>query len=277
MKILLLGSKGMLGSQFGKKLKDFDLRAFGGHDELDITSMRSVTRVFEGFVPDIVINCAAYTNVDEAEFIQGKKDSLSVNRDGVKNLAKCCNKFGSILLHFSTDYVFDGRKDGYDENAICNPLNSYGESKLQGEIAIEKEMEKYFIVRTSWLYGPNGKNFVNTMLRLGVNGEIKVVDDQIGCPTYTSDLAESVIENFIKNPGKDFGIYHLTNDGAVSWNGFAREIFSIKGMKVTVHKISTKEFPRPAQRPMNSVLLNTKLPKMRKWEEALKKYLDQKK
>lgn len=272
MKILLLGSKGMLGSQFEKKLKGFDLRAFGGHDELDITSMRSVLRVFEGFIPDVVINCAAYTNVDEAEFIQGKKDSFKVNRDGVNNIAKCCKKFGSVLIHFSTDYVFDGRKDGYDENAICNPLNNYGESKLQGEIAIEKEMDKYFIVRTSWLYGPNGKNFVNTMLRLG--DEIKVVDDQVGCPTYTSDLADAVIKYFVKNPENGFGIYHLTNDGATSWNKFAREIFRIVGRNVDVKKISTKEFPRPAQRPMNSVLLNTKLPKMRKWEEALKEYLE---
>ncbi len=290
MKVLLLGKNGMLGSQFAKALDDLpevELAATD-KDDLDVLSFGALKRTFEFHLPDFVINCTGYTDVDESEF--KKKDAMKLNADAVKSIAKLCNKHGSRLIHFSTDYVFDGRKeppDGYSESDIANPLNTYGDTKLRGEQFIQKEMVKHYIIRTSWLYGPRpagtgGGNFVDTMLRLGkevLSGErpeLNVVGDQFGAPTYAPDLVRAVIDNFImKWPDHlpEYGVFHLTNDDYCSWYEFALRIFELREMAVKVGKIGTADYRTAAQRPSNSILLNTKLPKMRKWGDALADYL----
>ena len=196
----------------------------------------------------------------------------------------CQLLYNRINYFFSTDYVFDGMNSaGYAEGDAVAPINVYGESKLAGEKLIEENMEKYYIVRTSWLFGLNGKNFVDTMLKFGAaaiqNGtEMKVVNDQIGSPTYTHDLVNAVIGQIVE-PLEDekpfpFGIYHLTNSGVCSWYDFAKKIFEIKKMEVKVLPVTTAEFPRPAKRPNFSILLNSKMPAMRSWSEAVETYLN---
>lgn len=289
MKILLLGKNGMLGSAFEKMLEDFgenfEVLAFD-KDGLDITDKEALSEKIESFSPDTVINCTGYTAVDNAETNKG--DAFLLNADAVSFIAELCEKYGSILIHFSTDYVFDGSKDvsegGYDENSTPNPLNVYGESKFEGEKFIKSKMSRYFIIRTSWLYGPQarGGNFVDTMLRLGnevVTGKrdsLRVVNDQFGSPTYTYDLVRAVIDEFLMRPPEetpDFGVYHLTGSGSCSWHEFAVKIFELAEIKINVEKIPTSEYKTSAKRPCNSILLNTKLPEMRKWEDSLKDYL----
>ena len=283
MKILLLGKNGMLGSQFAGRLAempDVELMATD-RDDLDVLSFGALKKSFEFFLPEIVINCTGYTAVDEAEF--KKKEAMKLNAEAVKSIARLCNKHGSRLIHFSTDYVFDGRKeppDGYVETDMPNPLNTYGDTKLRGEEFIQKEMTRGYIVRTSWLYGPGGRNFVDTMLGLD-RDELNIVDDQFGGPTYTSDLAKAVIERFVipsmgstGENAPDFGIYHLTNDDFCTWCEFAVKIFELKEKKVKIHPIPTSEYRTAAQRPKNSILKNTKLPKLRNWQDALEEYLN---
>lgn len=296
MKILLLGKNGMLGGQFETQLNKLggNYEVFSlGRDDLDVTKFRALKKTFEALLPDVVINCTGYTNVDEAEF--QKKEAFALNADAPKSIAQLCNKHGAVLIHFSTDYVFDGRKvppDGYTENSVCNPLGAYGETKWKGEEFIQKEMVKHFIIRTSWLYGPRpdqdghlrmrGGNFVDTMLRLGrevLSGDrdvLNVVGDQFGSPTYTFDLVEAIVKNFIIcSPENlpEFGIYHLTNDDFCTWHEFAVRIFELSEMKIKVGAITTKDYPTPAQRPKNSILQNTKLSKPRNWSDALADYL----
>lgn len=286
----------MLGSYFIQLLagnKDFEVFAYD-YDKLDITDTEALSEVFSVTHPFFVINCAGYTAVDDCE--KNVELAFRVNGYAVGEIAKQCKLHDSILIHFSTDYVFDGQKStGYEESDIPSPLNIYGESKLEGENLIFENTNKYYLVRTSWLYGPNGKNFVDTMLELGkTKDELSVVDDQVGSPTYTKDLADTVIENFINPYLRDddkhehwlakgkvisdaishFGIYHLTNSGYCSWNEFAKEIFKLSGKNITVNKVSSAEFPRPAQRPHYSILLNTKLKPLRTWQDALKHYLE---
>ena len=296
MKILLLGKNGMLGSQFKKQFdgfgENFEITALD-RDELDVTDEDALSQVFVELSPDIVINCTGYTAVDEAE--SHREEAFNLNANAPRKIAQLCDKNGAVLIHFSTDYVFDGQKDvetgGYDEESTPNPLSVYGESKLKGEEFIQSEMTRYFIIRTSWLYGPrpstssgghiSGGNFVDTMLRLGkevLSGDrdrVRVVGDQFGSPTYTVDLVRAVIHGFfIGWPDKipAFGIYHLTGDGVCSWHEFAVQIFELAGLKVAVEKISTSEYKTEARRPKNSMLTNTKLPKMSRWEKALEAY-----
>ncbi len=203
MKILLLGKNGMLGSQFLKILSgssDFEMYAFS-KDDLDITNKSDLDNILNKISPDFLINCAAYTAVDECE--TNKDLAFNINADAVKKMAEICDKKNICLIHFSTDYVFDGSKEqGYKENDIPSPINIYGESKLKGEKFITKNMSKYYIIRTSWLFGENGKNFVDTMIKLAKERpELNIVDDQIGSPTYTKDLAEAVSKYFL-NPLK---------------------------------------------------------------------------
>jgi dTDP-4-dehydrorhamnose reductase len=281
VKILLLGKNGMLGSQFDSRLSDLpevELLATDS-DDLDILSFSALKKTFEFFLPEIVINCAGYTAVDEAEF--KKKDAMKLNAGAVKSIARLCNEHGSRLIHFSTDYVFDGRKeppDGYLESDMPNPLSTYGETKFKGEEFILKEMTRGYIVRTSWLYGPDGRNFVDTMLGLD-RDELNVVNNQFGSPTYTADLADAVINRFVVEEvdggpeTPDYGIYHLTNDDFCTWYEFAVKIFELKEKRVKVHPIPSKEYRTAALRPMNSILKNTKLPKLRNWQDALEDYL----
>ena len=299
MKILLLGKNGMLGSQFESQLASAGvgvgqrLEVFGfDRDKLDVTKFGELEAVFHDVRPDIVINCAAYTDVDEAEF--QKKKAFALNAEAVRDIARLCDKGGSVLVHFSTDYVFDGHREvpsGYREDDMPNPLNVYGESKFRGEEFVQKEMARFFIVRTSWLHGPRpsgGGSFVDTMLRLGnevLSGErpeLKVVGDQFGSPTYAKDLAEAVIKSFVLPRDSscdlpcdlpEFGIYHLVGGGFCSWYEFAVRIFELAGMKVPVKKISSAEYQTAAQRPKNSILMNTGLPRLRDWDEALADYL----
>ncbi len=282
-KILLIGSNGQLGKALKKVLSGkFELHAFDKED-LDITNPEELKKKIEGLKPNLIVNAAAYTAVDLAETEQ--EAALLINGEAVKNLAQLCEKFGAKLIHFSTDYVFDGEnEEGYAEDAETNPINFYGESKLAGEQAIQASGCDFAIIRTSWLYG-DGKNFVNTMLELGKNkDEIKVVSDQTGSPTFTKDLAEAT-HNLIchSHPSCHSGldpeshekgeIFHLTNEGTTTWFNFAKKIFELAKLDVKVIPITTAEFPTPAKRPKSSTLLNTKLPKLRNWEEALAEFL----
>lgn len=273
MKILLLGKSGMLGSCFLKHLTSFHGQVFAlGHEDLDITDTEKVTRVVEEVSPAIVVNCMAYTAVDNAE--TDVQSAMRINGEALAGLAAACKAASSKLIHFSTDYVFAGNKEeGYLENDLTDPINVYGKSKLLGEEMIAANMKDFYVVRTSWLFGENGKNFVDTMVALAkTNKELKVVGDQIGSPTYTNDLVMAVVENFIDKEAVP-GIYHLTNAGKTSWCGLAKKIFEILKLDVAVLEVSSAEFPRPAKRPNFSVLINSKLPLMRPWDEALSGYL----
>ena len=218
--------------------------------------------------PDIIIHCAAYTNVDKAE--DESETAELINVKGTENLAKVCAKNNIPLVYISTDYVFDGEKTNpYTPDDSPNPINIYGKTKLGGEEVIKKYCEKYYIIRTSWLYGHHGKNFVETMLSLRGNPEIKVVDDQIGCPTWTMDLSDGILK-IINN--KPCGTYHVCGSGETSWFGFAKEVFKQAGISVNIIPCTTSEFPRPAKRPKYSVMDNNGI--CRDWKLALKDYID---
>ncbi|MFH1720087.1 MAG: dTDP-4-dehydrorhamnose reductase [Patescibacteria group bacterium] len=268
MNVLVLGSEGMLGTAL---MSVFENAVGYDKEELDITDRDMVLeRVIER-EPDLVINAAGYTNVDSAE--SNAELANMVNGEALYFISEACAEVSAPLVHFSTDYVFDGKNgDGYSEDSEPNPINEYGRSKLAGEKAILESLEHYYIVRTSWLFGPNGKNFVDAMLRLGAEKDkLQVVHDQVGNPTFTLDLARAVEKMIVE--GKDYGIYHLTNSGSVSWYEFAKEIFELKGMKVDVEAITSEEFLRPAVRPLCSILKNSKLPGLRPHKEALDEYL----
>lgn len=274
MKILITGAYGMLGSDLRETLKDHELLITGSKD-LDITDENKVMNYILEKSPEIVINAAAYTAVDNCE--TDYENAYSVNAIGPKNLAKACNKINIPLIHISTDYVFDGNKrTPLTEEDNLGPKTVYGKTKLEGEKLVQENTKKYFILRTAWLYGIHGKNFVQTMLNLSKkNSELKVVNDQIGSPTYSKDLAIAISE--LLNSDK-YGIYHVTNKGEISWYDFSKKIFELSNIKVNVKPVSTEEFPRPAPRPHYSVLSNQKWVKagftpMRNYDEALKDYL----
>jgi len=271
--ILVVGSKGMLGQElmglFGSAARGVDV------GDIDITELDSVQRVLLTLKPRVVVNAAAYTDVDGCE--TEKELALRVNGEGVAYLAMVSKDIGAKLVQVSTDYVFDGGKNApYLEDDPPAPLSIYGESKLAGEMNARFNPD-HLIVRTQWLYGHAGKNFVETMLRLaGERSELGVVDDQIGSPTWTFDLALA-IKALIEKDGR--GTYHATNSGFVSWNGFAREIFRLAGLAVTVNPTSTRDLGRPAARPLYSTLDCGKLAQetglvLEPWQEALKRYLE---
>jgi dTDP-4-dehydrorhamnose reductase len=261
IKTLIIGSSGMLGSDLCKTFPDAVKLT---HHDLDITDREQVIESILKIKPDVVINAAAYTNVDGCE--DNKELAFQVNGYGPGYIAEACARAGVTLVHFSTDYVFDGSKKDYVESDIPNPINVYGHSKLLGEKKIIENMDDYRIVRISWLFGIHGKNFVETMLKLsGEMDTVKVVNDQFGKPTYTMDLASKVKEIIELDPG----IYHITNDGICSWYEFASSIID------NVIPCTSEEFPRKAKRPKYSVLVNTKTEPMRHWREALKTYLQE--
>jgi len=276
LRILITGANGMLGSDLtaeGQK-QGYDVIALT-HAELDITKSSLVKETFDIYHPQVVINCAAYTKVDEAE--ENRNLALAVNALGVRNLALTCRENNAVLVQISTDYVFDGTKDKpwgiYD---LPNPINTYGESKYLGECFLKTIGENYFIVRTSWLFGKAGPNFVKTMLKLALaKSTIKVVNDQIGCPTYTADLAKAILD--LINT-KAYGIYHITNQGAVSWYEFAKAIFALSGTKIELLPIDSSKYPASAERPKNSVLDTFPLEEtigylLPSWSDALQRYL----
>ena len=278
MKILITGANGLLGHELSSLLKDHTLILLS-HSQLDISDSESVNKQIDSSSPDIIINSAAYTQVDACE--TNYDLAFQSNAIGPKNLAIKCKKLGIPLIHISTDYVFEGNEKKNSplvENDKLGPKTVYGKTKLEGEKMVQENCEKYFILRTAWLYG-EGKNFVKTMLSLSKkNKELKVVNDQIGSPTYAKDLAKAIKEIIEKKSDK-YGIYHVTNKGEVSWYEFAKKIFEIKNIEIKVNPCTSEEFPRPAPRPHYSVLSNQKwidagFTPMRDYEEALNEYLN---
>lgn len=274
MKILVTGGNGMLANAFHKILeKRSDIQSiFVSKEELDITDFDAVKNYLEKNKYDAVINCAAYTKVDQAE--TEPEIANKINGEAVKNLAMLCKKLEVVFVTFSTDYVFDGNNpDGYKETEITNPLNAYGISKGIGEEGIKEIEGKYYLIRTQWLYGHGGKNFVDTIINVFKEGkDLKIVNDQFGSPTYTIDLAQQTLK--ILDDRKDYGIYHVTNSGSCSWYDFAKfflERYSESEVKIT--PVTSEEFPRPAKRPHYSMLQNSKLTPSRSWEDAVTEYL----
>jgi len=277
LKILIFGADGMLGSDLVKSLKkDYEV-VESLEKDLNITDKSRLEEYMLSQKPDWTINAAAYTDVDGCESNRGK--AFLVNATGPGNIAIACKKAGSKLIHFSTDYVFDGtKKEPYTEEDEPNPVSVYGISKLQGEKNIQAVMKEYFIVRTEWLYGKNGKNFVHTIIKLlKEKEEIKVVDDQVGSPTYSLDLAKAISKFLGSESG--FGIFNICNSGYCSWYTFAKRIRELQGeSSINIVPVKTKDVHRPAGRPSNSRLSDLKFTNltgfsMRSWEKALFEYL----
>jgi dTDP-4-dehydrorhamnose reductase len=282
MVVLVTGAGGQLGQslQFIAANHPAIQFAFCDSSTLDITNLNNVKQLFKQFKPTFCINAAAYTAVDKAESEPEKAHLINV--DGAKNLAVVCKECDTILLHISTDFVFDGTKNSpYIEEDIPNPTGVYGQTKLDGEKAIQETWEKHFIIRTSWVYSQFGNNFMKTMFRLASERDkLTVVNDQIGTPTNAVDLAE-VLVNIIQSPITHhpspnlFGIYNFSNEGQCSWYEFAKKIFELNNIKINLEPIPTTSFPTPAKRPAYSVLDKLKIKnalgvKVKHWEESLK-------
>lgn len=294
MRVLVTGARGQLGSDTVDELRrrEFetvatdilprDNQTFAEYVQLDITDPEAVYETVRAVMPDAVIHCAAWTAVDAAEEPENRDIVFAINADGTRNLASACKKFGCKMLYISTDYVFDGKGETpWDPD--CReyaPLNVYGESKLAGEIAVSETLEKYFIVRIAWVFGVNGKNFIKTMLRLGKTcPELRVVNDQIGTPTYTYDLARLLVD-MIRT--ESYGYYHATNEGGfISWYEFACEIMRKASLTAKVLPVTTAEYGlSKARRPFNSRLDKTKLTEkgfelLPDWRDALERYLEE--
>ena len=275
MKLLVTGVKGQLGHDIVKECQKRNIEAVGVDvDEMDITNAKQVDKVIKKNKYDAVEHCAAWTAVDKAE---DEIDACTkVNVVGTKNIVIVCKEFDIPLMYFSTDYVFDGQGESewkeYDER---HPLNVYGQTKYEGELAVQT-LNRYFIVRIAWVFGVNGNNFIKTMLRLGkALGAVSVVNDQIGSPTYTYDLAKLCVQMIQTNK---YGIYHATNEGLCSWYEFACEIFKQAGMNVEVTPVDSTIIPAKAKRPNNSRMSKTMLDKngfdrLPTWQDALSRYL----
>lgn len=276
MKVLVTGIQGQLGYDVGKVLAAREIEYYAPTlEELDITDRPGVLKILREYRPDAVIHCAAYTAVDKAE--DEPEKCWSINVDGTRNLAEGCREIGAKLLYVSTDYVFEGTGEQfYEVDDPVNPQNVYGATKLAGELVVKSFLEKYFIVRTSWVFGEHGNNFVKTMLRLAeTRTEISVVCDQIGSPTYTADLAPLLCDMV---ETEKYGVYHATNEGTCSWAEFAGEIFQLVGKDVQIRAIPTEGYPTRAMRPLNSRLSKYKLEHMGfsclpPWQNALGQYL----
>lgn len=270
MKVLILGAKGMLGFELQRAFAA-ETCTLWDKEDLDISDADDVKKKLKKLKPDLVVNAAAYTAVDECE--NHEDVANKVNGDAVGYIATSCADIGAVMMHFSTDYVFDGEKDGgYTETETPNPLNAYGRTKLQGESLLQEATTRFYLIRTSWLYGRNGKNFVDMMLTAAREKRVlRVVNDQHGCPTYAKDLADAAYR--LVREQAPFGIYHLVNSGSTTWFDFAKKIFAFKKLDVPVEAIATNDFPRLAKRPKISILQNTKAPALRHWEAALQEYL----
>jgi len=283
MSLLIVGSKGQLGWELCRRgnEKGFDIAALDV-PEFDMTDPSMVDKAVSHGKVSLVVNAAAYTAVDKAE--TEPEPAFAVNRDGPAHLSARCAEFGIPLIHISTDYVFDGKKQGpYLVTDPISPLGVYGRSKAEGEAKVREHLPEHIILRTAWLYGVHGQNFVKTMLRLGRENEVlRVVADQYGCPTYAADLAEAVVRIAGRIGGSNpiaWGTYHYCGKGATTWHGFAEKIFDLAGkhdslMVKKVEPLSTAEYPTPAQRPPNSVLDCTLITaqfgiKPQPWQESL--------
>ncbi len=274
-KILVTGVKGQLGHDVVQEAAKRNIEAVGVDiEEMDITNANQVRDVISNGNYDAVIHCAAWTAVDKAEEMVDA--CRKVNVDGTRNIAVVCKELDIPMMYFSTDYVFDGEGEipwkEYDER---HPLNVYGLTKYEGELEVE-QLDKFFIIRIAWVFGINGNNFIKTMLRLGKErGSVSVVNDQIGSPTYTYDLAKLVMDMIVTDK---YGVYHATNEGVCSWYEFACEIFKQAGMDVKVTPVDSSTFPAKAKRPSNSRMSKEQLDKngfdrLPKWQDALSTYL----
>ena len=278
MKVLVTGVKGQLGYDVVNELTKRGIEAVGVDiQEMDITDAASVEKVIGEAAPDAVVHCAAYTAVDAAE--DNVEICRKVNADGTQNIANVCKKLDCKMVYISTDYVFDGEGTRpWEPEDERHPLNVYGQTKYEGELAVQNTLEKYFIVRISWVFGVNGKNFIKTMLQLGkTHDKLRVVCDQIGTPTYTLDLARLLVDMIESDK---YGYYHATNEGGyISWYDFACEIFRQAGLPVQVDAVTTAEYgASKAARPFNSRLDKSKLAEngftpLPEWKDALSRYL----
>lgn len=270
MQILILGAKGMLGTALAEELKDLNPICWG-KDDLDITKEDQVKEKIGKLKADIIINCAGYTDVDGCE--KNKEVCFNVNSTSSLYLTNIAKDIDATLVYISTDYIFKGdKKEGYKEHEKYSPINIYGKSKAEGEKIILNRLKKYYIIRTSWLFGKNGKNFVDTIIKLAKEKPfLEVVNDQVGCPTYAKDLAKQI--RFIIKTKPPFGIYHITNREPCSWFEFAKEIINQTKIEKNINPITSEKLKRAAKRPQCSILINTKLPNLRPWKEALKDYL----
>ena len=297
MRVLVTGVAGQLGYDVINELKKRSIETIGTdireeaelinranwvrYIQLDITDKEKVEKILKGINPDIVIHCAAWTNVDGAEDENNKSLVKKINVDGTDNLVKVAREIDCKFLYISTDYVFDGEgtRPWRPNDKNYAPQNYYGETKLQGELAVSSQLNKFFIVRIAWVFGLNGKNFIKTMLSLADKGykELKVVNDQIGTPTYTYDLARLLVDMVQTDK---YGYYHATNEGGyISWADFAEEIFKQANKDVKVHRVTTAEYGVSiAKRPFNSRLDKSKLVEngfepLPDWKDALSRYL----
>lgn len=276
MKVFVTGVKGQLGFDVVNELRGRGIETVGVDiEEMDITDAGAVCRVITEAAPDAVIHCAAYTAVDAAE--ENEEICRKVNADGTRNIAAVCKELDIKMIYISTDYVFDGKGTRpWEPDDERHPLNVYGQTKYEGELAVQNALDKYFIVRIQWVYGVNGKNFVKTMLRLAeTNTRINVVNDQFGSPTYTFDLAKMLADMVLTDK---YGIYHAANDGICTWYEFACEIFKQAGIDIEVAPVSSTEFPSKAKRPENSRMNQDKLAengfeRLPSWKDALQRYL----
>ena len=273
MKILVTGSKGQLGKELLELYSDEEITGTD-IDEMDITDAKQTVNFITEFNPDIVIHAAAMTDVDGCE--KNKETAFKINTLGTRNVALACQKANSEMLYVSTDFVFAGDKDeSYNEFDEPFPLSIYGKSKFEGEKLVKELINRFYIVRTAWLYG-DGHNFVKTMLSLAENNDsLSIVSDQQGTPTYAKDLAIAISK--IVDSGL-YGTYHASNSRSCSWYEFAKKIFELKGIDIEVNPTTAKEFGSPAERPAYSVMDNFALEsqdiyRMRNWEEALEDYL----
>ena len=290
MKVFVTGVAGQLGHDVVNELTKRGHQAVGSdiaptlescasYVPLDITDAAAVEQTIMQVQPDAIVHCAAWTAVDAAEDEENQAKVRAINVDGTKHIADAAKKADAKMVYISTDYVFDGQGTRpWEPDDEASPLNAYGQSKYDGELALKKYVEKYFIVRISWVFGINGNNFIKTMLRLGrENGAVKVVDDQIGSPTYTYDLARLLVDMIESDR---YGAYHATNEGICSWYEFAKEIFRAAGMdNVSVTPVKSGEFPVKAKRPKNSRMSKEKLVAngfslLPAWQDAVARYIN---
>ena len=278
MRVLVTGIRGQLGYDVVKELSHRGMVPVGvGRDEMDITDAAAVERVITEAKVQAVIHCAAYNAVDKAE--EDVENCRRGNVDGARNIALVCKKLDLKMLFVSTDYVFDGSGNlPWTTEDVPNPLSTYGKSKYDAELAVQELLTKFFVVRISWAFGINGNNFVKTMLRLsGTKERLSVVNDQIGSPTFTEDLAVLLVDMI---QTEKYGIYHATNEGECSWYEFACEIFRMAGKTITVTPVTAAEYGAKAPRPQNSRLSKDKLTengfkRLPHWQSALERYLTQ--
>ena len=296
LKILVTGTSGQLGFDVMEELTRRGYEGIGAdrsdteadfeHVKLDITDKDRVFEVVKEVKPDVIVHCAAWTNVDGAEDPEKLSVVRAVNVDGTRNLAEACKEVDAKFVYISTDYVFDGegQKPWQPDDKNYAPINVYGQSKLDGELEVSKILDKYFIVRIAWVFGRNGKNFIKTMIEVGKKHDVvKVVDDQIGTPTYTVDLARLLVDMIETDK---YGYYHATNEGRyISWADFAEEIYKDAGMDVKVEHVSTSEYEKiagktVAKRPFNSRVDKSKLVQngfelLPTWQDAVKRFIEE--